>query len=706
VLVALLALGLAASGWIVWARHLVESEYRVVEVAIDSDDWRILAVREGHDNPAFWQQLRRLGAGSIAVYDSTLRRLAESGLVAYLDGATLLAQARTGSVAAALQPLVAGADPSTVYVLPANAEVASLIRSGFATAIGSDRVERVRDEPPIYRVHGRLRDLEETGLGFLPSAVAAWERQGFRVILRPRNVRSMTAEGLQQRVHGYAAFGRGRTVVFDLAEVLGHERLIEEAAASLLEIDAVYGRTEILTEARRMRGEEAMARLMRPRVVRVFSIAPEELHRIEMREAVDRYVRGVRERNLRLLYVRPFLATPGGVNATEYNLDYLRAIVSGVRDAGFTLGVAPPLPAPAVPRGLLYGAVAAAAVAMAWSLALLAERARLRVPVWMPVVLAAAGVLAAGLLSAAGYAEWMRKLYALGAATAFPTLAVVYGVRGLWAQDGLRDALPGALRIATLRLWAISAGSAVGGLVVGALLAEWSFMLAFDVFFGVRIATVVPIVLVGALLVLEFDRNAPGGPRGLVNRVREVLDQPVTLRLVVGAVLIGGLVLLLMLRMGNTGVPVLELEERLRVALERAFVARPRTKEFLLGHPALMLGIAAAVAGLRRWALPLILLGMIGQTGLVNSFAHIHTPFVHSVWRTVSALALGTAVGAVMILFAQSVLQRWIAGGWRPRSDIRYPTSDIGHPASVPRSATSDVEPPVPAVNTRPSGPD
>lgn len=692
-LAALLVLGLAASGWIVWARHQVESTHRVVEIVIDSEAWRILAVREGVDTPEFWQQLRRLGAGSVAVYDSTLRRLADDGLVAYLDGPALLVKARMGTLGSALRPLATGADPNAVYVLPASAEVASLIHSGFATAIGAERVERVSDAPPVYRVRGRLRDLEETGLGFLPSALAGWERHGFRIVLRPRNVRSMTAEGLRERIGGYAQFGGGRTFIPELAEVPGFERLIDEAAESLRAIGAVYGRPEILAAARRMRGEEAMSRFMRPDVVRVLSIAPEEMDRVEMSDAVRRYVRGARERNLRLLYVRPFLGTPGGVDAVEHNLSYLGAIVSGVREAGFTLGVARPLQAPAIPRGLLYGAVLAAAVVMTWVLALLGERAGVRVPPWASVALIVLGVGGALLLSWAGMETWMRKISALAAAIAFPTLAVLYGARGL--GNGPPGTVAGVARTAVLRLWAVSAGSVLGGVVVGALLAEWSFMLAFDVFLGVKIATVLPIALVAILWAGDSDRNPLGASRSLVSRALEVLDRPVTVKAAVAALLIGGLAALLLLRTGNVGVPVLEAEERLREALEGALVARPRTKEYLLGHPAFMLGIAAAAAGLRRWAVVFILVGTIGQVGLVNSFAHIHTPFVFSLWRTVNALALGTVIGTVAILVAGYALRRWGVDGQQQRSSrdsrVEGPISDTLH-------STSNREPQTPAA--------
>jgi hypothetical protein len=638
VLLVLVAAGVLASAFVGWTRHRVEAAYRTVEVVLDSEDWALLAQREGRDPKTLWHALRSTGATSVAVYEATLRRLAEEGRVTYRSGLELRDAWRLGVLPPPLRALGRGAEPGAVYVLPGDGEVASLVRQGFRTALGADRVEQVLQDPLVLRVRGRPRDLEETSLGFLPSAVRRWEAWGFRVVLRPRNVRSFTPEGMRERVAGYAELGAGRTVVFDLNEVLGYERSVDEAADALRSVRAVYGRVEVLTPARRMRGEEAMTLALRPAVLRVVSIPPEELERLPVPEAVDRFVRGVRERNLRMIYVRPYLQTPGGVDAVAHNLDYLARIAQGIRQAGFDLGVARPVPEVPVATLLfslaLLGACAGAVLCVAAVLGTVGVRVEERFAL---VAAAAAAVVAwAGL--AAGYELWVRKLYALGAAVAFPVLAV------LWTSEAVR-AGPGP---AVVGLWAASAISAAGGLVVAALLTDWPFLLASEVFLGVKAATVLPLVLVGTAQLARSVPEARPARAFWSERLRGWLGHPVS----AGALLATGVglaaVAVLLLRTGNTALPLVPLEERLRDTLERALVARPRTKEYLLGHPALVLALAAPALGLRRWQPWLLLAGVVGQAGLVNSFSHLHTPLLYTVWRTTNALVLGSVLGAAL----------------------------------------------------------
>jgi hypothetical protein len=91
-------------------------------------------------------------------------------------------------------------------------------------------------------------------------------------------------------------------------------------------------------------------------------------------------------------------------------------------------------------------------------------------------------------------------------------------------------------------------------------------------------------------------------------------------------------------RSGNLpAIPVARWEELLRERLEDWLIARPRFKEFLVGHPALMLW--------RREPslvhLGLLALGALGQASIINTFVHLHTPLVLSLWRTIkTALCL------------------------------------------------------------------
>jgi len=106
-------------------------------------------------------------------------------------------------------------------------------------------------------------------------------------------------------------------------------------------------------------------------------------------------------------------------------------------------------------------------------------------------------------------------------------------------------------------------------------------------------------------------------------------------------------VALWMARTGNeSGVGVSDMEMRFRGLLEQLLVARPRTKEFLVGHPAFLLGVVVGGLGRRSWAVLLVLLGFVGQASMVNTFCHIHTPLSLSLLRTFNGLWLGVAIGA------------------------------------------------------------
>ncbi len=646
--------GLLASLAVAWERHGLEASYRTVELVLDSESWQLLARREGLDEEGFWQTLRGAGATSVAVYEQTLRRLGDAGLIAVLDGAELRAQARTGRLSPALFALTHRPGLlRSVYVLPAQPEVAALVEQGFRTALGAHRIRRVLQDPLVYEVRGWRKDLEEVGLGFLPSEVQRWERRGFRVVLRLRNVRTLDAERLWARIQAYGALGRGRTVVFEGTEVLGYERLIPQAAAALREIGGIYGRVEVLAAARQLRGEEALAVRMIPRVIRVFSIGQDELNRMELGSAQDRFLRAARERNLRILYVRPFHSVPGGVDPVAHNVHYLRSLVAGLRASGFQLGPAAPLPVLRLPRPVLPAVVLGVVAAGVLLVALLARGVLSPLGAVVMVGGAWGGFLVLGVASEL----WMRKLAALLGAVVIPPLAIHAGL----PRSGPRTPSGGRVLVEAIgRLWLVSLGSVAGGLLVAALLTNWQFMLAFDRFFGVKIATALPLVLV-ALLGLADEQETSEVPPW--RRLWRVLDRPLSLRTALVLVVLGTAGLVLLLRTGNVDLPMPRIEERMRTALEDLLGARPRTKEYLVGHPALLLGLGASLLGMRRWAWPLLVVGTIGQAGLVNSFAHLHTPVLYTLWRTANGLVLGTLIGGAIWAVAWQFLR---AGGWIP----------------------------------------
>lgn len=639
VLLLIVGIGLLSALVILVERWTVEWGYRTVSIVLDGPDWEAMAGREGRDPDAVLRAAAGRGATSVAVYEWTLTRLAERGRIAYASSEEIQSQARLGAVAPAFRRLLAGGElrPRAIYVA-AGPETLGWLEAAFRDLLGSQRVRR---SAGLLEVKGLRDDIDEIGLGYLGEDLGRVQSLGLVPVLRLRNYAGLTADGLQQKIARLARLGRGNIVVFELSEVLGYERLVRKTGEALVAAGYTYGRIEVFSERRRQRGDAQLAGRMRPHVIRLFSLTPEELQVLPPGEARDKFVRAARERNIRLLYVRP-LSIGAGRSASEANVEFVGAIAGDLARFGLRTGHAERLPAFAPPRPLMLATAAGAVAAMVLGLAMLGEAVGASVRPWWAYGLAAAGVVLTAVLLISGPIVLWRKLLALGTASVTAAVATVVALRST-ARAG--SSTGAAVWAGVQTLWIASAISIAGGVFVAALLTSWDFMMAAQVFLGVKVAHVMPVLLV-AVLVWGSQRT-PKSWRETAQELWAWSAHPLLLRYAFVAVMIGLAGVVLLARSGNFGLPVFAIEERLRTITEDLLVARPRIKEYLIGHPALLLAGAAAAAGWRQWILPLAAVGAIGQVGIINSFSHIHTPLIYTILRTISALLLGTVLGSI-----------------------------------------------------------
>ena len=181
----------------------------------------------------------------------------------------------------------------------------------------------------------------------------------------------------------------------------------------------------------------------------------------------------------------------------------------------------------------------------------------------------------------------------------------------------------------------------------GDLLSDLGFMLKLNEFSGVKLAHVAPDHYCLCYCLVNRERET-------VKVIIEFLASNIKVwyALVVGIMTVA--LLIYILRTGNDAPVVSTLELQFRGWLEKVLKVRPRTKEFLIGHPLLLLTF---YLGYRHRFLPILLLGSIGQISLVNTFAHIHTPLLISVVRAFNGLWLGIIIGIVLIMLFRIVLE-------------------------------------------------
>jgi hypothetical protein len=177
-------------------------------------------------------------------------------------------------------------------------------------------------------------------------------------------------------------------------------------------------------------------------------------------------------------------------------------------------------------------------------------------------------------------------------------------------------------------------------------------MVKVNQFAGIKAAHLLPLmytVLIMAAGLPMFGKPFSEIKKSVAENYKKLVSNPLLVWHAVAAAAVLVLLAVALMRTGNdSGMGVSGVELKFRALLDKIMVVRPRTKEFMIGHPAFFIGIALLLARRRLWGLSLVALGMIGQVSLLNTFCHIHTPLAISILRAFNGLWCGLVVGIVI----------------------------------------------------------
>ncbi|MBP7892490.1 MAG: hypothetical protein KA063_03000 [Firmicutes bacterium] len=652
-LVALVVVSALTSTWIAARRHRVEEMARRVELCMDWREGALYSQRIGLAEDDYLAQLRDAGITSIALDEDTLGSLQASGDLVMLRTSELAA---VSSVAPGLLPAAVGthaASGGRTVVVPLNQDTAAFLADRLPIRLqgGPSLVTMLSGQTTAFIIGLPLEEARNINLGPRPSVVARIAAAGLRATLRFTNYPGVSEKWIDSIVRPTDPAKEVDLAIFAGTEVLGYPALTAVTARALGRARMIYGSIEFQAQA----GENQIMRAADYSIVRVHSITRGEVDRgLSIQTMADRYVRAARERNIRVMYMRPIMKPIDARSLPELNDSFVRAVASGLQDAGFTLGAAVPLgqadPGLAPTLVVVVGIAAGCVMLLdaIWSLTF---------PISAGLVAVAAAGFAA--LSAFGRADLAKQAAALAAAIAYPSLSafVLLSPFPGSGPNGSADAAErpfGWARVVIVKFIAASALTLAGGLMLAGCLTSLAFMTKARQFLGVKLMHVAPMLF---LLMAYWKHVYRRGNEAVTASARRVLSSPILVwhAVVIGALAAGGLIYIA--RTGNTSVLPLGVpawEQAMRSALERLLPVRPRTKEFLLGHPAFILAAALCWAGDRAALLPLAALALIGQISLANTFAHLHTPIAVTLARVLVGAGLGLAIGLAVagVLFA------------------------------------------------------
>ena len=689
ILVLCIAVAFCAALWLVHTRIQVEKRNDTVEQTLDYQAILMMAQREGYNSEKLLQQFKDAGVTTLIVYDATLERLDREKRISAMPGDVL--QKSAAGVHRGVFDTILNSDrldPDAVYVTRGNDEEAwNEVKEDLFLRYGEERVKVISQAPEILEVKGDSRLLLEPDyraktpmmqapLGLSVKELREVQQKGFLVAVRPQNYLPYTQKGVDSLFARIDKAGVQVTTYIPCGtDVIGFPKDIGYMGKKLAERNIRLGLLEHVTQLQfaKFAGLDDLLRAVDNNAVRVLNIDAQENSKLMMPDALRRWALADEERNIRVNYVRLFLKPQNGVDIIDLNLDYMRQITQQVKGRGFKIGVAgvfqkPGSEAAASANGnpgyagsyepdramlLLVALGAWAALALYIGMILPSGKGTKQ---YLLVVI---GMLLTAYSLFMGRGLSIRQGLAFLSAVLYPVLSISV-IMTLW-EDITEDTKSTGGIIVTA-LWQLALAivlSLIGATLNAAIMGDNRFILEADIYRGVKLTFIMPVLLMLLLFLRQYSifTQDKQKPADLFSQLVQICKTRLTLG---HFVMLGVLLFVAYIfvgRSGHTGgVPVPAIEIKLRLFLEQVMYARPREKEFLVGHPAFFLAVLAAYRMAPNWCrLALVLGAVIGQGSLVQTFCHMRTPAMMSYIRAADGYLLGSALGIIAVI-AVSIL--------------------------------------------------
>lgn len=644
----LVILGIVASLPVAYDRIRTEGTSKNVEMIFDYRDLIQVSSYQGNPNAFINEQLdvlQEAGIHTMAIYQATLTELSNSRRITVYSEQD----------AARLTGKVLTANENATYLLFTDAESQSRIEPIIRKAFASQEIA-VAD----WSLNGRnglkiATPLQNAVLKTMepdPISMERLEQKGFHLLPRMGNSAIYDQEALASLLDRFKAAGVDR-ILFDGEETPGYaeepeDRHLDEFAQLLNERGIGIAAIENLRGAQR--GFETLAKETNYNVARLYSLSGRD-SALDPDILADRFALAAKDRNIRMMFIHTAVQTnsvEGKITDTIENivesLEGPEGAIQRIQNYGFEMGTAS-----AFDVAEMAGQNYFRWIAIIGAVALVA----LLVSIFVPPLTLLSFVL--GLVGVAGLyvlrPHVMEQALALFAAISAPTIAMVFAVRKIDRLHEVGQTMSTGRRLAhsILLFLRTSAMSLMAVPFIIALLHHVTYQLVLDQFRGVSLLHLAPIALT-ALYVLFYRKNSAFGSVGKIMRM------PVTIAMVVIVAIAGVAGLYYLSRTGNSG-SASSLEIAFRNLLENTVGVRPRTKEFLLGHPIFIAGIFVALK--YRHAIYVLIIASIGQLSMVDTFAHIHTPIWISLVRDLLGIGFGIIVGLVFVLLWQIIERCW-----------------------------------------------
>lgn len=302
------------------------------QITVDYDDTRTMsdAFQVGHKD--LLKQLQKVGVTGVALYNLSLANLRDNGRVVVLTREEAEAQypdANWKKYIPAYRFLIT-ADPGNSILLQQVLEhlkeqsqpslMPKTVILKAATPAQRKAGQDIAEPQFGILIPSSRQLLSDARIGFDPAQVKVVQDLGLRIVARLPNTLNLTLDRLRLRLDEAQAAG-ARMVIFSEDEVLGYSSMIPIVSRELKNRQMLFGAIEFSKQ----RGLDEMMKRSGGMLVRVHSVSGDEAAKAKRDVLVERYVRAIKERNIRVAYVRLFPQLKG-----DWEME------APVKDAGVT----------------------------------------------------------------------------------------------------------------------------------------------------------------------------------------------------------------------------------------------------------------------------------------------------------------------------------------------------------------------------------
>lgn len=531
----------------------------------------------------------------------------------------------------------------------------------------------------IYNAAGRLvgtnKDIYGTEvlnvpIGFDKEKIEEIKQSGLELVLRPVNYFNEPMSAWVLYESEIEKYGTGSGLLFfDGEGVVGYgsendkyvaaiQDFVDEKSMNIVILETIEQRQYFNTKGI----QPVIDNLSNDYLVRAFNIWDFIAKRYQYNayytggeEIGNSIYRAVTERNIRAIYFRPFIQFNGSyVTKLEDYKNMFSDLEVRLAKHGYMYGNATTFNAFSLPVSVKMLLTLEVAIFGLVLLNMIFGILKMKLNI-LYVVLAILGSIGAHYIAP----NMAVKLSALASAIIFSTMSVVYFTKKYLLDNerkGIFNAIKGLILSSLISIF--------GALYIGSIMADTKYFLEIELFTGVKASLLLPIAAtILAVAIFYIKENAKlKGKHFIIEFIesfKNFLNMSIKIKYGLILLVIAAVGYVYLARSGNeSNLEPMTIEIMLRNFLEEVLLARPRTKEFMLAFPAMVVGAYyASLPYLKKemilkyiYTLAFAVFAIVGQSSITNTFSHIRTPLYLSLVRTGYSIGFGLTIGLVIIV--------------------------------------------------------